>query len=163
MSPLPSTASLRRRWRVGASLVALGVAMLAFAAEPATAQTPNSISDLSVSKSGAGRTVVRFTLKAPLANPPAGFTIVNPPRIALDFLDTGNGLGRTAQDIGDATLRSVNIVQVGTRTRVVFNLNKAQSFETHVEGNTVLVTLTDQGAAVASAESTVVSLSLIHI
>jgi len=157
MSPLPSTGFPSRRWRIGATLVALGVAMLALVAAPSGAQTPNSIDALSVSKSGSGRTVITFTLKAPLANPPAGFTIVNPPRIALDFLDTGNGLGRSAQDIGDATLRSVNVVQVGSRTRVVFNLNKAQSFETHLEGNTVLVTLTDQGGATGSAETTVVS------
>jgi type IV pilus assembly protein PilQ len=152
MSPLPSTGSPRRRaW---ARVVALGAALVAFAAG---AQTPNSIDALNVSKASSGRTVIKFTLKAPLANPPAGFAISNPPRIALDFPDTSNGLGRSAQDIGDPTLRSVNVVQAGNRTRVVFNLNKAQSFETHMEGNTVLVTLTDQAGAVASAETTVVS------
>jgi type IV pilus assembly protein PilQ len=153
MSPLPSTGSPRRR-RAWARVVALGAALVAFAAG---AQTPNSIDALNVSKASSGRTVIKFTLKAPLANPPAGFTIANPPRIALDFLDTANGLGRSAQDVGDPTLRSVNVVQSGNRTRVVFNLNKAQSFETHLEGNTVLVTLTDQAGAVASAETTVVS------
>ncbi len=159
MSPLPCTGSLRRRCRVEATLLALGVIMLAFGAAPSGAQVPNSIDAMSVSKSGSGSTVIKFTLKAPLANPPAGFTIINPPRIALDFLDTGNGLGKSAQDVGDATLRSVNVVQVGSRTRVVFNLNKAQSFETHLEGNTVLVTLTDQAGsnAVASPEAPVVS------
>ena len=37
-----------------------------------------------------------FTLKAPPANPPAGFAIASPPRIALDFLDTSNALGANA-------------------------------------------------------------------
>jgi type IV pilus assembly protein PilQ len=154
MSPLPSTGSPRRRaW---ARLVALGAALVAFAAG---AQAPNSIDSLNVSKASSGRTVIKLTLKAPLANPPAGFAIVNPPRIALDFLDTGNGLGRSAQDIGDPTLRSVNVVQAGTRTRVVFNLNKPQTFETRMEGNTVVVTLTDQvgSGTAAAAETTVVS------
>ena len=41
-------------------------------------------------------------------------------------------------------LRSVNVVQAGNRTRVVFNLNKPQTFETQVDGNAVLVTLYDQ-------------------
>ncbi|HEY3563436.1 MAG TPA: type IV pilus secretin PilQ family protein, partial [Casimicrobiaceae bacterium] len=40
------------------------------------------------------------------------------------------------------------------RTRVVFNLNKPQSFETQVEGNTVVVTLSET-AAVASQTPTV--------
>ena len=59
------------------------------------AQGANSIDSLTVSKGTSGRTIVKFTLKAPPANPPAGFAIASPPRIALDFLDTGNGLGAT--------------------------------------------------------------------
>ncbi|HTR59178.1 MAG TPA: type IV pilus secretin PilQ [Casimicrobiaceae bacterium] len=102
---------------------------------------------MSVSKGSSGRTVVKFTLKAPLANPPAGFAIIDPPRIALDFPDTANGLGRTAQDVGDPSLRSLNVVQAGGRTRVVFNLNKPQSYETRLEGNAVYVTLTEQAGA----------------
>jgi type IV pilus assembly protein PilQ len=96
-------------------------------------------------------------MKAPLANPPAGFAIQNPPRIALDFPDTANGLGKTVQDIGDPALRSVNVVQAGNRTRVVFNLNKPQSYETQIEGNTVVVTLADQPGATATVEAPVVS------
>jgi len=125
------------------------VAITAFGASSASAQTANSIDALSVAKGSSGRTVIKFTLKAPLANPPAGFAITDPPRIALDFPDTVNGLGRSAQDIGDPSLRSLNVVQAGARTRVVFNLNKPQSYETRVEGNVVYVTLTDQAGAAA--------------
>ena len=120
------------------------LAALALAGAPAGAQTTNTIDSLSVTKGASGRTLVRFTLKAPPATPPAGFAIANPARVALDFLDTGNGLGRTTQEISDATLRSVNVVQAGNRTRVVLNLNKPQTFETQVEGNVVQVTLFDQ-------------------
>ncbi|TMH52146.1 MAG: AMIN domain-containing protein, partial [Betaproteobacteria bacterium] len=131
--------------------------MVALSAGPVCAQAGNSIDSLSVSKASSGRTVIKFTLKAPLANPPAGFAISNPPRIALDFPDTGNGLGRTAQEIGDPALRSLNVVQAGNRTRVVFNLNKPQSFDTQMEGNTILVTLTDQAAGTAGTETQIVS------
>jgi type IV pilus assembly protein PilQ len=136
---------------------ALVTAFLALGAGSAFAQSVNSLDSLSVSKAPSGRTVVRFTLKAPLPNPPAGFAIQNPPRIALDFPDTANGLGKTVQDIGDPALRSVNVVQAGNRTRVVFNLNKPQSYETQIEGNTVVVTLTDQPGAAATVEAPVVS------
>jgi type IV pilus assembly protein PilQ len=44
----------------------------------------------------------------------------------------------------------MNFVQAGNRTRVVFNLNSPQTFETRVEGKDVLVTLADTGAGVAS-------------
>jgi type IV pilus assembly protein PilQ len=157
MSPLPSTESLRFRGRACAVIAAFCAGIVALNAGPVWAQAGNSIDAVSVSKASSGRTVIKFTLKAPLPNPPAGFAITNPPRIALDFPDTGNGLGRTAQEVGDPALRSLNVVQAGNRTRVVFNLNKPQSFDTQMEGNTILVTLTDQAAGAATAETQIVS------
>ena len=149
MSPLLSTQTKRSLARAWGSGIALSAALALLVVGHAFAQTPNSIDSVTVSKGSSGRTVVKFTLKAPLANPPAGFAINNPPRIALDFPDTGNALGRTAQEVGDPALRSLNVVQAGNRTRVVFNLNKPQSFETQLEGNSVLVTLTDQAGVTA--------------
>ena len=132
------------RGRAACACLWLFAALLLAASGLAAAQMANSIDAMTVSKGTSGRTIVKFTLKAPLANPPAGFATTSPARVALDFPDTGNGLGRNAQEIGDPALRSVNIVQAGNRTRVVFNLNKPQTFETEVQGNTVLVTLFDQ-------------------
>ncbi len=108
-------------------------------ADRATAST-----NVTVSRASSGRVVVRFQLKNPPANPPASFSINNPPRIALDFLDTANGLNATQRAVDEAGLRSLNVIQAGNRTRVVFNLNRPQSFDTQVEGNTVVVTLNDQ-------------------
>ena len=69
------------------------------------AQSANSIDcDDGVERGHPGSTIVKFTLKNPPANPPAGFAIASPPRIALDFLDTGNGLGATQRAIDDAAL-----------------------------------------------------------
>jgi type IV pilus assembly protein PilQ len=155
MRPVPSTTMIRSRWSAWGSALALGAAILVLGVGQARAQAANSLEGLTVSKGTSGRTVVKFTLKSPLANPPAGFAINNPPRIALDFPDTGNGLGRSAQEVGDAALRSLNVVQAGNRTRVVFNLNAPQTFETQVEGNTVLITLTEQGTVAANAQTAV--------
>ena len=132
------------------------LAALAFTtAGAAFAQAANSIDALTVSKGTSGRTIVKFVLKQAPANPPAGFAIGTPPRIALDFLDTANGLGSTQRTIDDAALRSVNVVQSGNRTRVVFNLNRPQTFETQVEGNAVLVTLFDQSEQLDAKTQTV--------
>ena len=147
MSVLPTREIEYGRWRDWKRIAVALLALAAWSAAPAFAQTTNSIDAVSVARASSGRTVVKFTLKSPLANPPAGFAINDPPRIALDFPDTTNGLGRTAQDVGDPSLRSLNVVQAAGRTRVVFNLTKPQSFETEVQGNVVLVTLTEQGAA----------------
>src|SRR3974390_900129 len=89
-------ARLASAWLAGAFALALAGA--------ASAQGANSIDSLTVNKGSSGNTIVRFTLKPPPANPPAGFAIASPPRIALDFLDTGNGLGSSQRTIDDAAV-----------------------------------------------------------
>ncbi len=116
------------------------------------AQAPNAIEDVTITKGPGGRSIVKFTLKEPPAASPAAFSIVSPPRIALDFTNTVNALGRNAQDIGEPILRSLNVVQAGARTRVVFNLTRLQSYESSVDGRTVTVTMFDAAGA-TQAES----------
>jgi len=140
--PTPPAA---RTWPRGWSVL-LAALCAWLVAGAAIAQTANSLEGVTVSKASSGRTVVRFQLKNPPANPPATFSIQSPPRIALDFMDTANGLGATQRTVDEAALRSFNLITAGNRTRVVFNLNKPQTFETVVEGNAVIVTLNDQEA-----------------
>jgi type IV pilus assembly protein PilQ len=71
----------------------------------------------------------------------------NPPRIAFDFPDTANGLGKTSQDVNQGDLRTIRLGQSSGRTRVVFNLVKMVKYTSKVEGNTVIVTLTGNAAA----------------
>src|SRR6266852_2391235 len=100
----------------------------------------NSIENFDVTQAG-GQVLVRVTLKNPMAAAPGTFTIANPARIAFDFPETSNGLGRTSQDIGEGVLRSMNVVQAGERTRLVLNLRNMVSYESKVDGNSLLVTL----------------------
>jgi type IV pilus assembly protein PilQ len=108
---------------------------------PVRADTANSITAMNASTAGDGTTIVRIELAQPLANAPAGFTINTPPRIALDFPDTANGLGKSVQEFGEGGLRSANIVQAGNRTRLVINLDQMLSYDTKMEGNNLLITL----------------------
>ncbi|BBI98426.1 fimbrial protein [Ferrigenium kumadai] len=128
----------------------LGV-LVAFGALSAHAQTAaqNSITALNVSSADSGTTVIKVELAQPLANPPAGFTINTPPRIAFDFPNTANGLGKSVQEFAEGDLRSANIVQAGNRTRLVINLHQMLAYDTKIDGNTLLITL--QGKAVAAA------------
>jgi type IV pilus assembly protein PilQ len=140
------SATARRGWAAG--IVAFcALALSGFA----SAQTSNSLEQVTVTRASSGKTVVRFQLKSPPANPPAGFSVQSPPRIALDFLDTANAMGVTQREVSEPALRSLNVIQSGNRTRVVFNLNKPQTFDTSVEGNAVLVTLSDQATPSAQA------------
>ncbi|MCX7193466.1 MAG: type IV pilus secretin PilQ [Proteobacteria bacterium] len=118
----------------------LGLLMV-LALPVAQAETQNKITALSVSEAGSGTTIIKVELAEPLANPPAGFAINVPPRIALDFPNTENALGKSLQDFSVGDLRSANIVQAGSRTRLVVNLNQMLAYDTRVDGNAVLITL----------------------
>src|SRR5450631_1190687 len=117
------------------------------------AAAQNSITALNVS-TGNGTIIIKVELAQPLANLPVGFTINTPPRIALDFPDTANGLGKSVQDFTEGDLRSANIVQAGTRTRLVVNLNQMLTYDTKIDGNNLLITLHGKPADMAATGST---------
>lgn len=116
------------------------VTILGLASGAAAQSTQNSIDNLDVTQAG-GQVVVRLVFKSPAIATPGSFTIANPARIALDFPGTANGLGRNSQDVGEGVLRSLNVVQVGDRTRLVLNLRNMVSYQTKADGNNFLITL----------------------
>ncbi|MFZ5503795.1 MAG: type IV pilus secretin PilQ [Pseudomonadota bacterium] len=125
-------------------LVLLG----ALVAPAAFAATQNSITGLDVSSVANGITVIKVEMAQPLVNPPAGFTVNTPPRIALDFPNTVNGLGKTSKEFIEGDLRSANIIQAGSRTRLVINLSQMLTYETKIDGNSLLISL--QGRSLAA-------------
>ena len=117
----------------------------------ALAQAPaNSVDTFNVSQQS-GKVIVKLTLKEPLKAPPASFTIANPARIAFDFPNTANGLGRTGQKVGEGELVSMSIVQAGERTRMVLNLRQLVGYETKVDGNSLMIVLAGAPAGAAAA------------
>jgi type IV pilus assembly protein PilQ len=120
-------------------LTYLAAAATCLAAAASVAQT-NSIDGINIAAQG-GRVIVRLTMKEPLGAPPASFTVAQPARIAFDFAGTSNALGRASQEINEGDLRSVSLVQVGDRTRVVLNLRTMVTYETQVEGRNVNIVL----------------------
>jgi len=129
------------------------LAALMVAGSVAAYAQSNTIQGISVSPQAGGKLLVKVSMKEAPANPPVGFTINNPPRIAFDFLDTNSAMGRSTQEVGEGDLRSISVVQAGNRTRLVLNLNRAQGYDTQIEGNALLISL--RGAAAASAPAQV--------
>ncbi len=101
----------------------------------------NAIEAINVAQQGNDITV-RIDLRQPLAVPPAGFSVANPARVALDFPATVNALGKNSQVLNQSDLRSFNVVQVGDRTRLVLNLISNMNYSTRLDGNSLYVTLT---------------------
>src|SRR5215207_3006523 len=130
---------------VGASLFAIGAVAAAHAQSAIESVTSSTQS---------GAEVIRIDLTQPLAALPTGFAIQTPARIALDFPGVTNAIGRSAIDVNQGNLRSINVVQAGERTRLVLNLKQATAYKAEIQGKSLLVSLEPvPGAAlVASAQ-----------
>jgi type IV pilus assembly protein PilQ len=149
MNGLPKLAQKIARRLLGVVLLtglALPLAVRAADVPP----TANAVQSVETSTLPGGKVVVRVNLKSALAATPAGFTVGNPPRIALDLPDTGNAMGRNVVEANVGPLTSVNVVQAGTRTRLVLNLNKSVEYDARIDGKSLLVALGDVGASAAA-------------
>jgi type IV pilus assembly protein PilQ len=122
-----------------------GVLFLWFAGLGLAVAQTNGIEGFDVTQEG-GKVVVRITMKDELKAPPPNFAVTTPARIAIDFPNTLNSLGRASQEIGQGELRSMNVVQGAERTRLVLNLRRPVAHETRVEGRMLVVTLAEPAA-----------------
>jgi type IV pilus assembly protein PilQ len=114
----------------------------AFSALAVAAESGNEIVAVNVGRQGTA-IMLKIDLKNPLKELPAEFSVSNPPRIALDFQETVNALGVNRKTIKEGDLTSLDVVQVGKRTRLLINLTRNMHHSTRQEGSSsVLVTLT---------------------
>ena len=136
-------------------LVALCMALtslpmwIAPASAAETGAATNSIEKIEFATLPGDKLNVRITLSQPLKNPPAGFTLTDPARIALDFPETSNGLQKNSVNVGQGVLKSVSVAQAKGRTRMVLNLTRPSSYSSSLSGNEVNIEL--QASAVAGA------------
>jgi type IV pilus assembly protein PilQ len=136
--------------KLGAALAALA---LVLAAPLAWAQAPakNAVESINFSQVQGGKIIVKIGLKEPLAAPPQGFAVTNPPRIAVDLPDTVNAMNRTQIEAGEGDLKSVSIVQTANRTRLVMNLTRNLTYTQALDGNQLVVTIDGSQAQSSSA------------
>lgn len=117
---------------------------LMFLSQLVQAQTANTIESITANQQGAN-IIVKINFKAPLVKPPVAFSITNPARISLDFANTSNGTGKSTVDIGLGEVRSINLIEVPERSRMVFNLNRSLNYATFIEGSSLIVTIDGSG------------------
>jgi len=148
MNALPKIAQKMTRHLIGVVLfTGLVLPLAARAAD--TPPTANAVQSVETTTLPGGKVMVRVNLKNALTATPAGFTVGNPPRIALDLPDTGNAMGRNTVEANLGPLSSVNVVQAGTRTRLVLNLSKSVEYEARVDGKSLFIALGDVGVGSA--------------
>ncbi|MFN8986071.1 MAG: type IV pilus secretin PilQ [Burkholderiales bacterium] len=122
----------------------------------AKAQQRNSLESINASTQAGGKVIIRATFKSPLSAVPNGFTVTNPPRIAIDLPNIVNGLGKNVVEVGQGDVRTINVVNADGRTRLIINLTKTLTYSAALEGRNLILTL-DGGAQSALKETTQVT------
>lgn len=113
---------------------------LSWAADPL-----NKIEKITFSSPATGKVSVNITTTLPLSDPPAGFSLDKPARIALDFPKLSNGLGKTKLNADQGGLASVSLAEAKGRTRVLLNLTKKMGYSTQINGKEITISLQESG------------------
>ncbi|MFO1371743.1 MAG: type IV pilus secretin PilQ [Candidatus Competibacteraceae bacterium] len=103
------------------------------------------------------RLQVRFRLSQAPTVAPSSFTINEPARIVLDFLDTHNGLAARQQNLNVGVADKLSVLEGADRTRASVNLARLVPYNVQMQGNVVILTLENAGTATPKAPASVVA------
>lgn len=120
-----------------AGFLCLGLAGVSQAAD-------NSIKQVQIRRDG-DQILLKVQLAAPLKTLPGNWSVVEPPRVVIDFPDTDNQTGQTSQQVATGDLKSFNLVQTEKLTRLVLNLYRPTKFSTEMAGDVLFVKMQAQG------------------
>ncbi len=139
--------------RIGRRLTALAAAVLMLLTTlPAMAQSDATRRLEAIDVQSLPGQVLEIRLRLSGTPPePMSFTIDNPARIALDLADTTIGMSSRRQDVNQGALSTVLTAEANGRTRVVFNMANMVPYDTRVVGDSIYVTLGQQGSEQQSA------------
>jgi type IV pilus assembly protein PilQ len=125
--------------------------LLAFTCFAANANAAR-MSDIEFSALPGDKTEIRMTFddRPPV---PAGYTIEQPARIALDLVGVRSGLDSKYHSLGTGNARSVTVVEAGDRTRIIVSLGELVAYSTRIEGNSLYVLVGKQNSVSFVADS----------
>ncbi|WP_354683392.1 type IV pilus secretin PilQ [Cupriavidus necator] len=144
---------LARWYRALAGALTTTMALWLMIAAPAALAQSNRLKAVETSTVGE-QTVFTIELERPPTQKPVDFTTQNPARLAIDFFDTGFAERRAQYEYGGKLVKTANVVQIGDRTRVVFELTRNATYRTEVRGNYFVVALDHVAPAARSAAPT---------
>ncbi|MFB9156584.1 type IV pilus secretin PilQ [Chromobacterium violaceum] len=109
-----------------------------------------AITALDAGKVDGNRQTLQITFDGPAVKPNS-FALSNPPRIALDFANTGVKMAKPSLNVDSPLLRSAVAVEASGRSRLVLSLARNASYRSEISGNRLLLTLdgsmsSEQGA-----------------
>ena len=118
------------------------------------AQADNTLQDVSFAPLTGGKVQVTLKFAVPVAEPRV-FATENPPRIAVDIPDTRSTVSQRHIDVNSGATAGINTAEAAGRTRVVVDLYRPSTYETHSEGNNLILTVGGGATATAAAAAAV--------
>lgn len=103
----------------------------------------NSIKQIQVRRDGE-QVLLKVQMAKPLKALPGNWSVVEPPRVVIDFPETDNQSGQSAQQVTEGDLKSLNLVQTEKLTRLVLNLYRPTKFSTEIVGDVLFIKLQAQ-------------------
>lgn len=128
-----------RNFKIAAAALAgfwLGLSGVSIAAE-------NSIKQIQVRRDG-DQVLLKVQMAAPLKALPGNWSVLEPPRVVIDFPETDNTSGQSTQQVAEGDLKSLNLVQTDKLTRLVLNLYRPTKFSTEIVGDALFIKLQGQ-------------------
>jgi type IV pilus assembly protein PilQ len=139
--------SAQRKYTMNSTLPRFGLPLLAALLAPHLMAA--DLQALDVATLPGNRVELKLSFDEPVAVP-RGYTIDQPARIALDLPGVRNKLGVKSRELGIGNARSVTVVEVKDRTRLIVNLSALAPYSTRAEGNNLFLVLGDTAAASAA-------------
>lgn len=126
-------------------VTAVALAGFWFGLSGASSAAENSIKQIQTRRDG-DQVLVKVQMSTPLKTLPGNWSVIDPPRVVIDFPDTDNQSGQSTQQVAAGDLKSLNVVQTEKLTRLVLNLYRPTKFSTEMVGDVLFVKLQSQSA-----------------
>lgn len=141
--------------RLSIRRVLLGLLVISGAWSGAAAAAQSTLKDITVDTLPGGRVQLHMNFANGPVPQPKIFTTGTPPRIAIDFADTTNAAPRHT-DIGKGSTSGVSAVSAGDRTRVVVELMRESSYQSRVEGHSLVLTVNNGSNARTTTTASII-------
>lgn len=106
----------------------------------------NYVRSVDAISSGGGTVTVKIELSRPMAGQASGFTVLTPPRVAIDLPGVRVSKKQDSVTVGRSGIRSFSLSESSGGTRIVLNTDRPQVFTVRSEGNFVYISLDPSGA-----------------
>ncbi|MGP9544409.1 type IV pilus secretin PilQ [Psychrobacter sp. AOP7-B1-25] len=136
--------------RVSSSLAVSALA-LSMVAVSSSAHAAQRISNVSVVQTAPAVTQMRLGFTG-LPVLPAAYQLDNPSRLVLDFEQVQNGLASRFNEYNIGAINDVTMLSSDSTTRLIVGLKESGNYTTAIEGNDLLLTITDPNRPVVTSD-----------